>query len=68
MKAGREVDDRGEVVGWHDQLNGDKFDQALGDGEEQGSQACYSLFSRKKLNTTERLNNNKTCFEEPTHW
>ena len=26
-----------EMVGWHDQLNGYKFEQTLGDGEGQGS-------------------------------
>ena len=29
-----------EMVGWHHQLNGYEFEQALGDGEEQGSLAC----------------------------
>ena len=31
-----------EMVGWHHGLNGHKFEQALGDGEEQGSLACCS--------------------------
>ena len=31
-----------EVVGWHHQLNGHEFEQALGDGEGQGSLACCS--------------------------
>ena len=26
------------MVGWHHQLNGNEFEQALGDGEGQGSQ------------------------------
>ena len=29
-----------EMVGWHHWLNGCKFEQALGDGEGQGSLAC----------------------------
>ena len=29
-----------EMVGWHHQLNGHKFEQALGDGEGQGSLTC----------------------------
>ena len=29
-------------VGWHHQLNGHQFEQALGDGEGQGSLACCS--------------------------
>ena len=26
-----------EMVGWHHRLDGHEFEQALGDGEEQGS-------------------------------
>ena len=29
-----------EMVGWYHQLHGHKFEQALGDGEGQGSLAC----------------------------
>ena len=29
-----------EKVGWHHQLSGHEFEQALGDGEGQGSLAC----------------------------
>ena len=32
-----------QIVGWHHQLNGHEFEQALGDGEGQGGLACYSL-------------------------
>ena len=31
-----------EVVGWHHQLDGHEFEQALGTGDGQGSLACYS--------------------------
>ena len=31
-----------EMAGWHHQLNGLEFEQALGDGEGQGSLACCS--------------------------
>ena len=31
-----------EMVGWHHQLNGYKFEQTPGDGEGHGSLACYS--------------------------
>ena len=31
-----------EMVGWHHQLNGHEFEQALGDGDGQGSLACFS--------------------------
>ena len=30
-----------EMVGWHHRLNGHEFEQTLGDGEGQGSLACY---------------------------
>ena len=36
----------------------DKSEQALGDGEGQGSLACCSPWGHKELGTTERLNNN----------
>ena len=29
----------GEMVGWHHRLNGHEFEQALGDGDGQGSLA-----------------------------
>ena len=31
-----------EMVGWHHRLNEHKFEQALGDGDGQGSLACCS--------------------------
>ena len=31
-----------EMVGWHQQLNGQEFEQTLGDGEGQGSLVCCS--------------------------
>ena len=31
-----------EMVGWHHQLNGLKFEQTPGDGEQQGSLVCCS--------------------------
>ena len=30
------------MIGWHHQLNGHKFEQALGVGDGQGSLACCS--------------------------
>ena len=47
-----------EMVGWHYWLNGHEIEQALGDGEGQGSLACCSPQGRKESDTTERLNNN----------
>ena len=45
-----------EMVGWRHRLNGQKFEQALGDGEGQGSLACCSPGGHKGSNRTERLN------------
>ena len=47
-----------EMVGWHHWLNGQEFEQALGDSEGQRSLACCSLWGCKELDTTEWLNNN----------
>ena len=46
-----------EVVGWHHQLNGHEFEQALGNGEGQGRLACCSPWDNKELDMTEKLNN-----------
>ena len=45
-----------EIVGWHHQLNGHEFEQAPGVGDGQGSLVCGSPWSRKDLDTAERLN------------
>ena len=42
-----------EVVGWHHQLDGHVFEQALGDGEGQGSLTGYSPWGRKESDMTE---------------
>ena len=42
-----------EMVGWHQQLNGLEVEQALEDGEGQGSLVCCSPWGRKELDTTE---------------
>ena len=36
-----------EMVGWHHQLDGHKFEQALEVGDEQGSMACCSPWGRR---------------------
>ena len=46
-----------EMVGWHLQLDGHEFEEALGDGEEQGGLACCSPWGHKESDTTEQLNN-----------
>ena len=45
-----------EMVGWQHQLNRHEFEQALGDGEGQGSLACCSPWGCKESDTTEQLN------------
>ena len=47
----------GEMVGWHHRLNGHEFEQAPGDGNGQGSLACYSPWGCKEPDTTGQLNN-----------
>ena len=42
-----------EVVGWHHQFNGQRIEQALGDGEGQGGLVCLA-----SMDATEQLNNN----------
>jgi len=46
-----------EMVGWYHRLNVHEFEQALRDGERQGSLACYSPWGLKKSDRTEQLNN-----------
>ena len=41
-----------EMVGWHHQLNGHEFEQALGDGEGQGRLVCCSSWGHEELDTS----------------
>ena len=45
-----------QMVGWHHQLNGHEFEQAVEDGEKQGSLVCCSPWGHKDLDATEQLN------------
>ena len=36
-----------EMVGWYHRLDEHEFEQALGDGEGQGSLACWSMVSQR---------------------
>ena len=45
-----------EMVGWHHQLDGHEFEQALGVGDGQGSLVCYSPWGHKESDMTEWLN------------
>ena len=59
MTAGGEGGDRGQDGWMENRLNGHEFEQALGDGEGQGSLVCCSPWNCKELDTTEWLNYNK---------
>ena len=45
-----------EMVGWHHQLNGHAFEQALGVVDGQGSLVCCGPWGHKESNMTEGLN------------
>ena len=47
-----------KMVKWHHLLNGHEFEQALGDGEGQGSLVCCCPWGCKASDVTEGLNNN----------
>ena len=40
------------MVRWHQRLNGDESEQALGDSEGQGSLVCCSSWGTKELDMT----------------
>ena len=42
-----------QMVGWHHQVNGHEFGQALGVGDGQGSLASFSPWSCKESDMTE---------------
>ena len=44
------------MVGWHLQLDGHEFEQALGVGDAQESLECCSPWGRKEFDPTERVN------------
>ena len=54
-----------EMVGWHNQLNGHEFEQALGVGDGQGGLACCSPWVHKEWDMTEQLNNNNSLSQVP---
>ena len=57
---------------WLDGINGHEFEQALGDGEGQGSLVCCSPWGHKELDSTEQLKNNnntgKRAKTNPLPW
>ena len=45
-----------EMVGWHHQLNGHEFEQALGVDDGQGGLVCCNSRGCKESDMTEQLN------------
>ena len=43
------------IIGCHHQLKGPEFEQALGDGDEQGGLACCSPWDRTQLSNGTEL-------------
>ena len=58
-----------KMVGWHHWLSGHESEQAMGDGEGQGSLACCSPWghSCKELDMTEQLNSNRSLVTAMQH-
>ena len=56
-----------EMVGWHYQLNGHEFEQALSVGEEQESLGCFSPWGCKDSSMTEWLNWTETPWENDSY-
>ena len=48
-----------EMIGWHPRLYGHEFEQALRDGEGQGSLECCSPWGHKESGMAEQLSNSK---------
>ena len=53
------------MVRWHHHLKGHEFEQALGDGEGQGSLAGCSPWGCKESDTIKQLNINKNIWASP---
>ena len=45
-----------EMVGWHHQLNGHEFEQALGVGDGEGSLECCCPCAHRESDIIEQLN------------
>ena len=56
-----------EMVGWHHQLNGPVFGQAMGVGDGQGGLACCSSWGHKESDMTERLTWTELNYYMPTN-
>ena len=54
------------MVGWHHQLDGHEFEQALGDGEGQGSLVLLQSTGVTESDMTEQMNKNSIACNYPT--
>ena len=52
------------MAGWHHRLEGHEFEQALGDGEGQGSLVCCNPWGHKESDMTEQLNKTEGKFRD----
>ena len=60
-----------EMAGWYHQLNGHEFEQALGNGEGQGSLACCSPWGHKELDNLQGIfliKGSNMCLLRLLHW
>ena len=63
LKAWGKGATKDEMVGWHHRLDGHEFEQALGDGDGQGSLPYCCPWGHKDLDMTEWLSNNSTSLK-----
>ena len=56
-----------EMVGWHHQPVGHKFEYVPGVGDRQRSLVCCSPWGHKESDTTEQLNNNNSSVQSLSH-
>ena len=52
------------MVERHHRLSGHEFEQAPGNGDGQGSLACFSSWGHKELDTTEQLNSTELILKQ----
>ena len=53
IESRRRKTTKDEMVGWHHQLDGHEFEQALGVGDGHGNLASCSPWCRRELDTTD---------------
>ena len=56
-----------EMIAWYNCLSGNEFEHTSDNSKGQGSLACYSPWSQKESDMTERLNKNNNSNPIPHH-